>query len=109
MRERKNFNQAYKRSFFVGRTSIVIVSFVLVFMLAMLYISQSNQLAAKTDVLHELELKKNELEKEKERLQYDATRLQSMQEIQKASESRGNEYVPVKKINYLPSASVALK
>lgn len=109
MRERKNFNQGYRRNFFVGKASITVVSLALIFMMAMLYISQSNQLASKTDTLHDLEVRKAELQKEKERLEYDATRLQSIQEIQKATDNDGSKYVPVRTINYLPSTSVALK
>jgi len=109
MRERKNFSQGYKKNFFVGKASIAVVSIAVVFMMAMLYISQSNQVAAKTDTLHDLEIRKAELVKEKERLEYDAVRLQSIQEIQKATETGNTKYVPVQKINYLNSSNVALK
>lgn len=109
-RKRRNFNQAYKSNILLGRGSIVIASIGLVVMLGLLYLSQSNAIALKGYALSDLEKRKSELEAEKDRLQIEATRLQSIQEIQKSqSQSSGSSYVPVQKINYLPSTNVAIR
>lgn len=109
-RKRKNFNQGYRRNLLLGKTSIVVVSACLVFSLGLLYLSQSNALALKGDSLTELERKRAELEIEKERLNIEATRLQSIQEIQKVNTGNtGQKFVPVQKVNYLPNSNVAVK
>jgi len=108
MRERKSFNQGYRGNLFVGRTTMILLGVGLVFMFGLLYLSQNNRLAAKTDSLHELETKRVELLRERERLQIEATRLQSIQEIQKTSDNKTSSFVPTNKINYLPPTNVAL-
>jgi hypothetical protein len=109
-RKRKNFNQGYKGSLFVGKASMVFVSIGLIFMFGILYISQSNMLASKTDTLSDLQTQKEKLTAEKERLEIEATRLQSIQEVQKTgTQSEAAKLVPVTKINYLTSSNVALK
>lgn len=111
-RKRKQFNQNYKSVFAMGRATMVLVSIGLLFMLGLLYLSQANTIALKGYSLTELETKKAELESEKERLQIEATRLQSIQEIQKGiNQGTGGKekFVPVQKINYLPTTNVAVK
>jgi hypothetical protein len=108
-RKRKNYNQGYKSNFFVGKASIIFVSIGLIFMFGILYISGSNTLAAKTDTLSDLQTQKDKLTAEKERLEIEATRLQSIQEIQKSAATSESKLVPVQKINYLSSSNVALK
>lgn len=109
-RKRKSFSKGYKGNLVLGKASMVIVSVGLLFTLGLLYLSQSNAIALKGYTLSELENKKSELELERNRLQIEATRLQSIQEIQKGTEGSGSEdYVPVDKINYLPSSNVAVK
>lgn len=109
-RRRKNFNEGFKSNVILGRASIVLVSAGLIFMLGLLYLSQSNAIALKGYSLSELEKRKTELEEQKERLQIEANRLQSIQEIQKSSNAGSSaSFVTVKKINYLPSSNVAVK
>lgn len=109
-RRRKNFNQGYKSNFFVGKASIIFVSIGLLFMFGILYISQSNTLAAKTDTLSDLQSQKDKLVAEKERLEIEATRLQSIQEVQKSTQgTTPTKLVPTTKINYVTSSNVALK
>ena len=108
-RKRKNFNQGYKSNFFVGKASIIFVSIGLLFMFGVLYISQSNTLAAKTDTLSDLQTQKDQLTAEKERLEIEATRLQSIQEVQKPAQGAATKLVPTTKINYVTSSNVALK
>jgi hypothetical protein len=107
-RRRKNFNQGYKSNLLLGKASGVVVTIGLVFMLGLLYLSQSNAIALKGYSLTELEKKKSDLAAEKERLQIGATRLQSIQEIQKTSTGSAR-FVPTTKINYLPTTNVAVK
>jgi hypothetical protein len=109
-RRRKNFNQGFKSNIMLGRASVALVSVGLIFMLGLLYLSQSNAISLKGYSLSELEKQKEELQAEKERLQIEATRLQSIQEIQKSSSNVGTtKYVPIQKINYLPTTNVAVK
>ena len=110
-RKRKNFTQSYKSNFLVGKASTVIVGIGLVFMFGVLFISQSNTIAAKSDTLSDLQTKKDQLTAEKQRLEVEATRLQSIQEIEKAQSggSSSSKLVPVQQINYLPASNVALK
>lgn len=110
-RKRKNFNQGFKSNFLLGRASMVVVSIGLVFMLGLLYLSQSNAIALKGDNLSDLEARKNQLQEEKERLQIEATRLQSIQEIEKTSTGANSntKFVPIQKINFLPGSNVAVK
>lgn len=109
MRERRRkFNQNTSSGLILGRASGVVVSIGLIFMLGLLYLSQSNAIALKGYSLSELEKRKEELTAEKERLQIEATRLQSIQEIQKSTNS-SSKFVPTTKINYLPGSNVAVK
>jgi hypothetical protein len=108
-RKRKNFNQGYKGSLFVGKAGIIFVSIGLLFMFGILYISQSNTLASKTDTLSDLQVQKEKLVAEKERLEIEATRLQSIQEVQKPAAGVNTKLVPTTKINYVTSSNVALK
>jgi hypothetical protein len=84
---------------------------VLTFAVALLYLSQSNSVAVKGVSLSELESRRAHLEEERDRLKIEATRLQSLQEIEKSliDKDGTSDYVPVQKINYLPSSSVAIK
>jgi hypothetical protein len=81
------------------------------FMIGLLYLSQSNSIAVKGASLTDLEAKKAGLEETRDRLQIEATRLQSLQEIEKSVDDKdsSNRYVPVGQINYLPSSNVAVK
>lgn len=110
-RKRKNFNETSHRSFFLGKASMTLVFVGLIFALGLLYLSQSNAVALKGYSLSDLEKKRADLEVERDRLQIEATRLQSIQEIQKSvgAGTSGQKFVPVQKINYLPSSNVAIK
>lgn len=111
-RKRKKFQKNYKSNLIIGRASISIVGIALIFMLGMLYLSQLNSFSVKGVSISDLESKKVQLENERDRLQIEATRLQSIQELEESlqgdSQSR-DKYVPVDKINYLPSSNVAVK
>jgi len=56
---------------------------------ALFYLAQSTQSATKRYTVRELELKKEDMQKDKERLSIEATRLQSLQEIQGSVEKLG--------------------
>jgi hypothetical protein len=83
----------------------VLIALVGVF--SLLYLSQSNKMALKGYDISTLEKERAELVAERERLEIESSRLQSIQEIQKGLDTSG--MVPVKKINYIPATtSVAL-
>jgi cell division protein FtsL len=112
MRERKRkFSGNYKGNLILGKASFLMIAIVLMFAIGLLYLSQSNSIAVKGASHSELEARKAKLEKERDRLQVEATRLQSLQEIGKTlnKEDGTSDYVPVTKINYLPSSNVAVK
>lgn len=86
------------------------VIFGIIFTLGLLYLSQSNAISLKGYKISDLEKQKEDLTAEKERLEIEAARLQSIQEIQKSQTGTDREsMVPVKNIKYLPAASVAVK
>lgn len=112
MRERRRkFTGNYKSNLILGRASFLMVSIGILFALGLLYLSQSNSITVKGASLSELEVRKAQLEEDRDRLQVEATRLQSLQEIEKTlnKEDGSSDYVPVTKINYLPSSNVAVK
>lgn len=109
-RKRRNFTGNYKSNLILGRASMTLAGVGLLLMFGLLYLSQSNAIALKGYTLSELESRKTELEVERDRLIVEAARLQSIQEIEKEVNSEDtSEYVPVDKINYLPSTNVAVK
>jgi hypothetical protein len=110
-RRRKNFTGNYKSNLILGKGSFFMVVVGIIFTLVLLFLSQSNSIAVKGSTLTDLESKKAQLEEERERLQIEATRLQSLQEIEKELDDKESDsrYVPVEKINYLPSSNVAVK
>ncbi|MDD3679014.1 MAG: hypothetical protein PHT36_02085 [Patescibacteria group bacterium] len=111
-RKRRSFSKGYKSNIITGPITI---SLLLVFTLLIPWIAEtinrSQELVIK-DRIYELQSSKTELEEERDRLRAEATRLQSIQEIEKvlnSSDSSQDRYVPVDKINYLPSTNVAVK
>lgn len=109
-RKRRNFNQGYKGGLHLGRFSGIIVMIGIFGMLALYSVLQSNNFSVRGEAISKLEARKMELVAEKERLEVEASRLQSLQEIQKTYGNSGSQkLVPVQKINYLPSSNVAVK
>jgi len=86
----------------------VVISLIgLTFVLGLLYLSQSNQMATSGYDIARLEKQQQELRLENERLQIEASRLQSIQNIDTAVDKSG--MVSVTKINYVPAnTSVAV-
>jgi hypothetical protein len=109
-RKRRNFNQGYKGSLFLGRATGAIVIIGIMGFLVLYTVLQVNEESVRGDKLSELMARKNQLSAEKDRLMVEATRLQSIQEIQKDyQDSEIKKMVPVQKINYLPTTNVAVK
>ena len=111
-RKRRSFSREYRGNIITGPITI---SLILVFALLIPWIAEtlnrSQELVVK-DRIYELQSTRIELEEERDRLRAEATRLQSIQEIEKALKSSDNsqdKYVPVDKINYLPSTNIAIK
>lgn len=105
--KRRKFNREYKRSFKMGKLTLSFLGVALLFILSLLYLSQSNKMALKGYDIASLEKEKQELLAERERLEVESTRLQSISEIEKGLKNSG--MVPIKKINYVPaSTNIAL-
>jgi cell division protein FtsL len=92
---------------------MVIIGAAIIFAFGVLYLSQLNSIVAKGSDVDKLEAKRQELQDERDRLQVEATRLQSLQEIEKTAEpkkeSLNTKFVPVKSVNYVSTPSVALR
>lgn len=101
--KRRKFNRNYKSNFRLGKVSFALVVVALVFVFSLLYLSQSNKMALRGYDIAELEKQKEELLEERERLEIESSRLQSIQQIE--SGLKDSNMVPVKKINYLPSST----
>lgn len=101
--KRRKFNRNYKSDFRVGKMTLGIVVVLILFAASLLYLSQSNKMALRGYDIAELEQQKQELLAERERLEIESSRLQSIQEIENGL--KDSKLVPVKKINYIPTTS----
>jgi hypothetical protein len=109
-RRRKNFSEGTKFGILMGPAALV-VSFILILTVTLIYqgINEAHFLKHSASI-NEYEKKKVELQEQKERLQIEATRLQSILEIQKSTSAISpSKFVPVKTVNYLPPTNVAVK
>lgn len=105
--KRRKFARTYKPTFRLSKAGLTFAAAGLVLVLGLLYLSQSNQMATSGYDIAKLEGQQNQLRADSERLQLEASRLQSIQQIDAGIKSSG--MVPVKQINYLPGGtSVAL-
>lgn len=105
--KRRKFARNYKPTFRLSKLALTIVAAGFVLALGLLYISQSNQMATSGYDIAKLESQANQLKEDNERLQIEASRLQSIQQIDAGIKDAG--MVTVKKINYIPGGtSVAL-
>ncbi|MBW6431780.1 hypothetical protein K0A96_01175 [Patescibacteria group bacterium] len=111
-RKRKNFQKSYKSNVIFGKSSFLSVGIILCASFLVISQIKDNSLNAKEQNFEEIKVSIVQLEEERDRLQIEATRLQSIQEIEKTlndDSSTKDKYVPVDKINYLPSSNVAVK
>jgi CBS domain containing-hemolysin-like protein len=99
--KRRKFRKEFKPSFKLSRVGTVVSIVALTFVLGLLYLSQSNQMATSGYDIAKLEKKQQELRLETERLQIEASRLQSIQNLDSGIAKSG--MVPVSKINYVPA------
>lgn len=66
----------------IGPLSLRFITLIMLAAVALFYLAQSTQSATKRYTVRELELQKDDLSKEKDRLNIEATRLKSLPEIQ---------------------------
>jgi hypothetical protein len=105
--KRRRFNKAYKPTFHLNKLGLLVAVAGLFLTLGLLYLSQSNQMATSGYDIAKLESEQQQLKDDNERLQIEASRLQSIQQIQSGIKNSG--MVQVKTINYVPGGtSVAL-
>lgn len=100
-KKRRKFNRRYRPDFRIGKFSLGFIILLLLFALSLFYLSQSNKMAVKGYDIAKLEKQRQELQEERERLEIEASRIQSIKEIQEGLKDSG--MVPVKKINYITS------
>ena len=79
------------RSVHVGPLSLRFITIIMFAAVALFYLAQSTQSATKSYTIYGLELKKDELAKENERLEIETTRLKSLQKIQEGVDRLGLE------------------
>jgi len=110
-RRRKKFSRGYRSNFAIGKTSIIVIGILIFATMLVLLRVQENGMDVRQAGLDELKSQKIELEEERDRLKIEATRLQSIKEIENSlnSDKSTDKYVPVDKINYLPTTNVAVK
>ena len=82
---------AIARPVSVGPISARVLGLVLVALLALFYLAQSTQSATRNYTIQDLESKKENIESAKEDLSVEATRLKSLQEVQKKAQELGLE------------------
>jgi Tfp pilus assembly protein PilN len=101
--KRRKFTRDYKPTFRLSKLGITVAAAGLVLVLGLLYLSQSNQMATSGYDIAKLESQQKQLREDNERLQIEASRLQSIQQIDTGIKDSG--MVPVKSINYLPGGT----
>lgn len=100
---RRKFNRNYRKGFQLGKLTTGFVLVAIFFTMCLLYLSQSNKIALRGYDIAKLEKEKKELLAQQQELSIQASRLQSIQQIQGGLKDSG--MVPVNKINYLPATS----
>ena len=98
--KRRKYNKEYKATFRLSKVGVLVSLFSLVLVLGLLFLSQSNQMATSGYDIAKLQKDANELKSQNEQLQIQASRLQSIQNIDGGIKNSG--MVPVGQINYLP-------
>lgn len=101
--KKRKFNRKYRPQLRLGKYSLGFLVLFLVFIISIFYLSQSNKMSVKGYDIEKFEKEKQELMEERERLEIEASRLQSIKNIQVGLEQ--SEMVPVKKINYIRATS----
>jgi cell division protein FtsL len=91
----------------IGPVSLTFIAIIIVCVLALFYLSQSNQAAIKGYEIKKLEDKQAQLISEKEQLDVEVASLKSIKQIENNSEI--NNMVPSKQLNYWPATTVAAK
>ncbi len=82
----------------IGSVSLTFITIILILLLSLLYLAFANQMSTQSYELANLEEKKANLSEEIERLEVEASRLQSIQEIEDTS--KANKMVPSNKVNF---------
>ncbi|HOX40836.1 MAG TPA: hypothetical protein PK263_01415 [bacterium] len=93
------------RRFFIGPNTIKFVSLAVLAVLAIVYLSQSTAGASRSMKTRELESEKNALDEKAKWLEVEATRYQSLREIDNAVEKPVME--PVSSVDHLVSSNLA--
>jgi Tfp pilus assembly protein PilN len=101
--KRRRFNKNYKPTFRLSKLGLLVAVTGLVLTLGLLYLSQSNQMATSGYDIANLQSQQQQLKDDNERLQIEASRLQSIQQIQTGIKDSG--MVPIKTINYVPGGT----
>ena len=100
-KKKKVFNRRYKRQFKMGKMAIGFTAVFIILPICIFLLSQTNQMTMKGDEIAKLEKKKQEMADEQQRLQVEAARLESIQEIQK--DVPKTDMVPTKQVDYVNS------
>lgn len=111
MRDRKRkkiFYKNYRNQFHAGKLALGFACGLTLLSLSLFYLSQMNYMTVKGYDISDLEKKKQELIDERQKLEVESARLQSIGDIQ--DELSRTDMIQVKKVTYVKSVSnVALK
>jgi len=101
------YNSTYSRKGLkMGTLSLGFITVIILALVSLFYLAQSNQITTKGYALQELEQKKTKILSENERLQVEAARLES---LNKASEkAKDLSMVPLKELKYFNNNNGAL-
>ncbi len=95
----KGYSSTYaKRRIKLGPISLGFITVVLFSLLSLFYLAQSNQITTKGYILRDLEVEKNKILSENERLQVEAARLESLNKISEKADELS--MVPVEDLRY---------
>lgn len=94
---------AIKKEIKIGPLSLQFLTVILLAVLALFYLAQSTQSATRNYQLQELQDKQNKLTQENERLEVEAVRLKSLNEIKNTTQSSNLE--PTTSFSYIDSGS----
>ncbi len=103
----KAFQRTAKRSFKIGPISLNFLTIIIICLLALFYLIQSQQSSVKGYQIKDLQEEKQVAIEENEKLQIEAAQLKSIENIKNTADSL--EMIPSTELNYLDSQNLTRK
>jgi hypothetical protein len=99
--------QTAKKSFKIGPVSLNFITIIIISLLSLFYLIQSQQSATKGYVIQDIQKQQQDLVSQNDQLQIQASQLKSLQNIQNTAQSL--QMVPTTQLNYIASTSTTSK